>query len=55
MPQVNYPPHLRRILTTVLEGINAQQLVELSRCAAGVGFVGPSLEVYAAHSIAQDD
>jgi hypothetical protein len=27
MPRVNYPPHLRRILTTVLEGINAQQPV----------------------------
>ena len=27
MPQVNYPPYLRRILTTVLEGINAQQPV----------------------------
>ena len=27
MPQVNYPPHLRRILTAVLEGINAQQPV----------------------------
>jgi hypothetical protein len=27
MPRVNYPPHLRRILTTVLEGINARQPV----------------------------
>jgi hypothetical protein len=27
MPRVNYPPHLRRILTTLLEGINAQQPV----------------------------
>jgi hypothetical protein len=27
MPRVNYPPHLRRILTTVLEGINAQRPV----------------------------
>jgi hypothetical protein len=25
MPRVNYPPHLRRILTTVLEDINARQ------------------------------
>ena len=27
MPRVNYPPQLRRILTTVLEGINARQPV----------------------------
>ena len=27
MPRVNYPPQLRRILTTVLEGINAQEPV----------------------------
>ena len=26
MPRVNYPPQLRRLLTTVLEGINARQL-----------------------------
>jgi hypothetical protein len=27
MPRVKYPPHLRRILTTGLDGINAQQPV----------------------------
>jgi hypothetical protein len=27
MPRVNYPPQLRRILGTVLEGINAQRPV----------------------------
>ena len=27
MPRVNYPPHVRRILSTVIEGINAQQPV----------------------------
>jgi hypothetical protein len=27
MPRVNYPPPLRRILGTVLEGINAQRPV----------------------------
>jgi hypothetical protein len=27
MPRVNYPPQLRRILATVLEGINAQRPV----------------------------
>ena len=27
MPRVNYPPRLRRILATVLEGINAQEPV----------------------------
>jgi hypothetical protein len=33
MPRVNYPPRLRRILATVLEGINAQtRLLQSGRC-----------------------
>jgi hypothetical protein len=27
MPRVNYPPHLRRIITTVLDAINARDPV----------------------------